>query len=113
MSEGKRSLISRVGNSNVKKWSFENENKKRRLEPDETSTSDSPESLFRLSQNPGEKRFTSTQHSNNDSDIAGSSKPKYVPKPFVGKNSFLMRKILCYMSKIFQFTPREFNFHTQ
>ena len=93
MSDGKRSLVSCVGNSNVKKWNFENENKKRRLETDENSTSDSPESLFRLSQNQnvGEKRFSSSQHSNADSDMAGPSKPKYVPKPFVGKTSFLIK----------------------
>jgi len=79
MSEGKRSLISCIGNSNVKKWNFENDNKKRRLESDENSTSDS---LFRLSQIDDKGScFTSTQHSKTDG--AGPSKPKYAPKPFV------------------------------
>ena len=82
MSEGKRSLISCIGNSNVKKWNFENDNKKRRLESDENSTSDS---LFRLSQIDDKVScFTSTQHSKTDG--AGPSKPKYAPKPFVGEN---------------------------
>ena len=82
MSEGKRSLISCIGNSNVKKWNFENDNKKRRLESDENSTSDS---LFRLSQIDDKGScFTSTQNSKTDG--AGPSKPKYAPKPFVGEN---------------------------
>ena len=82
MSEGKRSLISCIGNSNVKKWNFENDNKKRRLESDENSTSDS---LFRLSQIDDKGScFTSTQHSKTDG--AGPSKPKYAPKPFLGEN---------------------------
>ena len=90
MSEGKRNLVSCFGTSSVKKWNFESENKKRRIE-DENSSS---ESVFRSNENHGDnnEHMTSTQQSK--SDVDSSTKSKYVPKPFTAPlNSIIDKKL--------------------
>ena len=85
MSEGKRNLVSCFGSSSVKKWNFESDSKKRRIEDEKNSSNHkSSDSVFHSNQNHDDDNeymnMTSTQKFKSD-EVDLSSKSKYIPKP--------------------------------